>query len=30
MEHCRAIARAIIAALEDLKYAKPDEIQGLI
>jgi len=30
VEHCRACARALIAALEDLKYARPDEIQGLI
>jgi hypothetical protein len=30
IEHCRACARALIAALEDLKFARPDEIQGLI
>jgi hypothetical protein len=30
LEHCRTIARGIIAALEDLKYARPDEIQGLL
>ena len=30
VEHCRECARALIAALEDLKYARPDEIQGLI
>jgi nanoRNase/pAp phosphatase (c-di-AMP/oligoRNAs hydrolase) len=30
VEHCRVCARALIAALEDLKYARPDEIQGLI
>jgi hypothetical protein len=30
LEHCRTIARAIITALEDLKYARPDEIQGLL
>ena len=30
VEHCRTCARALIAALEDLKYARPDEIQGLI
>jgi nanoRNase/pAp phosphatase (c-di-AMP/oligoRNAs hydrolase) len=30
LDHCRACARALIAALQDLKFAKPDEIQGLI
>jgi hypothetical protein len=30
LEHCRAAARALIAALEDLKFARPEEIQGLI
>jgi hypothetical protein len=30
LEHCRSIARAIIAALEDLKFAQPDEIAGLL
>jgi len=30
LEHCRACARALIAALQDLKFAKPDEIQGLL
>lgn len=30
LEHCRSIARAIIAALEDLKFARPEEIQGLL
>jgi len=30
LEHCRKIAQAIIAALEDLKFARPDEIQGLL
>ena len=30
LEHCRAIARGIIAALEDLKFARPEEIQGLL
>jgi len=30
LEHCRASARAIVAALADLKYARPDEIQGLL
>jgi nanoRNase/pAp phosphatase (c-di-AMP/oligoRNAs hydrolase) len=30
LEHCRACARALVAALRDLKFAKPDEIQGLL
>jgi nanoRNase/pAp phosphatase (c-di-AMP/oligoRNAs hydrolase) len=30
LEHCRACARALIAALQDLKFARPDEIQGLL
>jgi nanoRNase/pAp phosphatase (c-di-AMP/oligoRNAs hydrolase) len=30
LEHCRACARALIAALQDLKFAKPEEIQGLL
>jgi hypothetical protein len=30
LEHCRTIARGIIAALQDLKFARPDEIQGLL
>jgi len=30
LEHCRASARALVAALADLKYARPDEIQGLL
>jgi hypothetical protein len=30
LEHCRTCARALVAALRDLKYAKPDEIQGLL
>ena len=30
LDHCRKIAQAIIAALEDLKFARPDEIQGLL
>jgi len=30
VEHCRQIARAIRAALNDLKFARPDEIQGLL
>jgi len=29
LEHCRASARAIVAALQDLKFARPEEIQGL-
>jgi nanoRNase/pAp phosphatase (c-di-AMP/oligoRNAs hydrolase) len=28
--HCREYARALLAALEDLKFARPEEIQGLI
>jgi nanoRNase/pAp phosphatase (c-di-AMP/oligoRNAs hydrolase) len=28
--HCRSCARAILAALEDIKFARPDEIQGLL
>jgi nanoRNase/pAp phosphatase (c-di-AMP/oligoRNAs hydrolase) len=28
--HCRACAKALIAALEDLSYARPEEIQGLL
>jgi hypothetical protein len=28
--HCRACARALVAALEDLKFARPEEIQGLL
>jgi hypothetical protein len=30
LEHCRACARALVTALEDLKYARPDEIAGLL
>jgi nanoRNase/pAp phosphatase (c-di-AMP/oligoRNAs hydrolase) len=30
LEHCRACARAILAALEDIKFARPEEIQGLL
>ena len=30
LDHCRSIARGVIAALEDLKFAKPEEIQGLL
>lgn len=30
LEHCRACARAIVAALEDIKFARPEEIQGLL
>jgi nanoRNase/pAp phosphatase (c-di-AMP/oligoRNAs hydrolase) len=30
LAHCRACARALIAALQDLKFARPDEIQGLL
>ncbi|HEY3121801.1 MAG TPA: hypothetical protein VGL15_14340 [Vicinamibacteria bacterium] len=30
VEHCRQIARAIVAALADLKFARPEEIQGLL
>ena len=30
LEHCRDCAHAIIAALEDLKFARPEEIQGLL
>jgi hypothetical protein len=30
MEHCRQCAHALLTALEDLKFAKPEEIQGLI
>ncbi|MBN2371840.1 MAG: hypothetical protein JXO72_15265 [Vicinamibacteria bacterium] len=28
--HCRACARSLIAALEDLRFARPEEIQGLL
>ena len=30
LDHCRAIAAALIAALEDIKFARPEEIQGLL
>ncbi len=30
LEHCRDIAAALRAALEDIKFARPDEIQGLL
>jgi nanoRNase/pAp phosphatase (c-di-AMP/oligoRNAs hydrolase) len=30
LDHCRDIARALVAALNDLKFARPDEIQGLL
>jgi nanoRNase/pAp phosphatase (c-di-AMP/oligoRNAs hydrolase) len=30
LEHCRAAARALIVALQDLKAAKPEELQGLL
>jgi nanoRNase/pAp phosphatase (c-di-AMP/oligoRNAs hydrolase) len=30
LEHCRACAQALIAALEDLKFARPEEIGGLL
>jgi nanoRNase/pAp phosphatase (c-di-AMP/oligoRNAs hydrolase) len=30
LDHCRACARALIAALQDLKFARPEEIQGLL
>jgi nanoRNase/pAp phosphatase (c-di-AMP/oligoRNAs hydrolase) len=30
LQHCRGAARALVVALQDLKAAKPDEIQGLI
>jgi nanoRNase/pAp phosphatase (c-di-AMP/oligoRNAs hydrolase) len=30
LEHSRHCARALIAALQDLKHARPDDIQGLI
>jgi hypothetical protein len=29
-EHCREAARAMLAALEDLKFAMPEEIEGLL
>jgi nanoRNase/pAp phosphatase (c-di-AMP/oligoRNAs hydrolase) len=30
IEHCRACAKALMAALEDLSFARPEEIQGLL
>jgi nanoRNase/pAp phosphatase (c-di-AMP/oligoRNAs hydrolase) len=30
LDHCRACARALVAALRDLKFARPEEIQGLL
>ncbi len=30
LEHCRACARALVAALQDLKFTRPEEIQGLL
>jgi nanoRNase/pAp phosphatase (c-di-AMP/oligoRNAs hydrolase) len=30
LAHCRACARALVAALQDLKFARPEEIQGLL
>jgi nanoRNase/pAp phosphatase (c-di-AMP/oligoRNAs hydrolase) len=30
LEHSRACAHAIVAALEDIKFARPEEIQGLL
>jgi nanoRNase/pAp phosphatase (c-di-AMP/oligoRNAs hydrolase) len=30
LDHSRACARALIAALQDLKFARPEEIQGLL
>ena len=30
LEHCRACARALVAALEDIKFTRPEEIQGLL
>jgi len=30
LDHCRDIARALVAALNDLKFARPEEIQGLL
>jgi hypothetical protein len=30
LEHCRAAARALVVALQDLKAAKPEDIQGLL
>ena len=30
LEQCRACSRALVAALQDLKFAKPEEIQGVL
>lgn len=30
LDHCRACARALLSALMDLKFANPEEIQGLL
>jgi nanoRNase/pAp phosphatase (c-di-AMP/oligoRNAs hydrolase) len=30
MEHCRKCAHALLTALKDLKFAKPEEIQGIL
>jgi nanoRNase/pAp phosphatase (c-di-AMP/oligoRNAs hydrolase) len=30
LDHCRTCARALVAALNDLKFARPEEIQGLL
>ena len=30
LDHCRAAARALVAALADLKFARPEEVQGLL
>ena len=30
LEHCSAVARAIVAALQDLSYVRPEEVIGLL
>jgi hypothetical protein len=30
LDHCRRLARALVAALQDLKVAKPEDVAGLI
>lgn len=30
LAHCQACARALVAALNDLKFARPEEIEGLV
>ncbi len=30
LEHCRSMARAIVAVLEDIKFARPAEVAGLL